>query len=363
MILEIVCIYKKDDKQVYVDIKKNGILYQKLKVSEVIEFINNIDNVNCTNFSIVDSSYFRGRNCKLRMEVLDYEQVRLDVRKLYESDRKGYRRVESGTTRKKEKWNSQYSGERRRDSESDRACKRGCKTKSISSTSNDVCDDIIKYDKDNIALLNNCTAKDFKKNFDKAHKSIPFSPCVDKHSEAELSNMCCLYTRGVGFVAVSKDGNICSVLKDEGSKVRGFAKISIVNALRHNGDKLDCFALDRAGNLVDMYMRCGFIPICRVKFNPEYAPEDWKSEWGTPDVVFMAHNLDTADEVVKKYGTYSSYQQYLKDNGEDSVPYFEDYDEAFAYRDKVLQDMRNKKYSKSLKGGFNIFKDALSKTK
>ena len=84
---------------------------------------------------------------------------------------------------------------------------------------------------------------------------------------------------------------------------------------------------------------------------------------GTPDVVFMAHNLDTADEVVKKYGTYSSYQQYLKDNVEDSVPYFEDYDEAFAYRDKVLQDMRNKKYSKSLKGGFNIFKDALSKTK
>lgn len=358
--LEIICIYKSSNKQVYVDVIRNGKFYNKVKVLELINFINNTKDISCKNFLVVDNFYFRGKNCKLRMEVLDYEQVRLDVRKLHESNRKGHRRVESGITRKEEERNFKYTGKRGRDFKSDRACKRGYETKPISRTSNDVCDDIIKYDKDSIALLNSCTAKDFKKNFDKAHKSILFSPCVDKHSEDELSDMCCLYTKGVGFVAVNKDGNICSVLKDTDSKVRGFAKISIINALRHNGDKLDCFALDRAGNLVDMYMRCGFIPVCRVKFNPEYAPEGWSSEWGTPDVVFMMHNLDTADEVIKKYGTYGNYDEFLKNH---DVPYFNDYDDAWNYRDKMLQMSKDKKYNRSLKGGFNILKSALSKSK
>lgn len=75
------------------------------------------------------------------------------------------------------------------------------------------------------------------------------------------------------------------------------------------------------------------------------------------------HNLDTADETIKKFGSFGTYRQYLEKNGADSVPYFEDYDDALAYRDKMLQDAKNKKFSKSLKGGFNIFKDALSKSK
>lgn len=80
---------------------------------------------------------------------------------------------------------------------------------------------------------------------------------------------------------------------------------------------------------------------------------------GAPDVVVMAHNLDTPDEVVNKFGTYGSYKEYLSKYGENSVPYIDDYDEAIKYRDKILEDMKKKKYS-SIKGVFNLIKKASS---
>lgn len=360
MILEIVCIYKSDDKQLFVDIKKNNVLFSHLPVKEVIDFIINTTDIECVNFSVVDNSYFRGKNCKLRMEVLNYEQVRLDEEKFYDGDRKGHRRVERGTTRKEGDCRSKCSRRRASNFRANSTNSRRSETNKINRTSDDVLTSTLKYDSSGVVVLDFCSPREFKKNFDSIKSSIPFSPCVDSHSEEELSRMCCLYTRGVGFVAIEKDGNICSVLKDKHSVVDSFSKTSMINALRHGGVKLDCFAIGYKGSLVDMYMNAGFIPVCRVKFNSEYAPEGWKSEWGTPDVVMMMHNLDTADEVCKKYGSYGSYKDYLEKNGDSLVPYFDDYDEALKYRDDKLDELKSKKYSKSLKGGFNRFKSAFS---
>lgn len=312
MILEIVCIYKKGDKQLFVDIKKNGVLYQHLAVRNVIEFILKSTNVSCVNFSIVDNSYFRGKNCKLRMEVLGNEQTRLDERKLHESDREGCRRVERRIASEKESRRVECSRRRGYDSEVNRTSTREPYSNKTSRTSDDVLTSSITFDNNGVPVLSQCSPKKFSQRFADAHPKIPFSPCVDKPEESDLKDRCCLYTEGVGFVSIEKDGNICAVLKDSPSTVNGFSKTAMINALRHNGSKLDCFAIDSSGSLVDMYMKSGFIPVCRIKFNPEYAPDKCDYNWGMPDVVFMMHNLDTADEVAKKYGTYGSYKEYLK---------------------------------------------------
>lgn len=75
----------------------------------------------------------------------------------------------------------------------------------------------------------------------------------------------------------------------------------------------------------------------------------------------MMHNLDTSDEVIKNYGNYGNYGSYS--DYTDSIPYFDDYDEALHYRDKVLEERKKKKYSRTLRGSLNVLKKALSDIK
>lgn len=146
------------------------------------------------------------------MEVLSYDKVRVDEKKLYASNRGGHRRVERGTSKKEGDCRSECSRGRGFDSRLDRASTRGTHTDKANRTSDGILTSTLKYDSSGIVILDSCSPKDFKKNFDSIKSSIPFSPCVDSHTEEELSKMCCLYTKGVGFVAIEKDGNICSVL-------------------------------------------------------------------------------------------------------------------------------------------------------
>ena len=351
MILEIQTIYKKGEKQVLVDIIRDGKLYRNLNVSDTISFISS-NNVTMTNFSIVNNTYFRGKNCNLRMEVLSNEQIRLVVQKSHRGNRQGCGRTETGTITERERGGIRQNSGRGLNSQNDRTRQGGSSTNTINTSTNDVRN----------VPLRQVSPKVFKKNFDTTKKSLgKWSICVDSHSEEELSDMCCLYRKNFGFVAVCKDGNICSVLKDTGNTDKGFVKIAMIDALRHSGTKLDCYAIAKRDNLIDKYMKLGFIPVCRVKFCKEYAPDGWDySLLGEPDVVMMMHNLDTADEVKKKYGTYTDYDYFISTH---DIPYIDDYDKALEYRDKKLKELMSNKYKKSVRGSVNRLKDAFSKVK
>ena len=79
-------------------------------------------------------------------------------------------------------------------------------------------------------------------------------------------------------------------------------------------------------------MKHGFIPVCKVPFNDEFAPDGWNFERdGRPFIVFFRHNRKNVDEVLKEKneGTYTTYDL-------DSLPIIENYDEAAQYRDDAI---------------------------
>lgn len=195
----------------------------------------------------------------------------------------------------------------------------------------------------------------FYENFNKAKEGARFKCCVDTHSVSELSEMICLTTEGNdGFIAVetsSKNyGNICSVLKDSHNRSENFIRDMFANAIAVGGTKLDCY--DIGGFLPSLYCKAGFIPVCRVKFNPEFKPDDWEDAMGEPDIVFMYYCGDSPEKMVTKYGKYKPYSSYEVPYIQDSGYYIKapddydwgedkkdlsDYSQAMRYRDYVME--------------------------
>lgn len=133
---------------------------------------------------------------------------------------------------------------------------------------------------------------------------------------------------GMAGAAVKKDGDIVGVFKNSASRRGGAMGDLIITALSNGGNKLDCYGKQ----LGDKYTQLGFIPVARMDFNPEYAT-DWKPEYGTPDVIFWMHNGDAPSTVAEKYGSYQTFDEnYIK-----SLPTFTDYDEAYRYRDSLIE--------------------------
>ena len=80
-------------------------------------------------------------------------------------------------------------------------------------------------------------------------------------------------------------------------------------------------------------MKHGFIPVCKVPFNDEFAPEGWNFERdGRPHIVFFRHNGKNVDQILKEKneGTYTTYDL-------DSLPIIEDYAEAAQFRDEAIE--------------------------
>lgn len=271
MILEVICVYKADNRQKFVDIKKDMVLYQKVPITNVIRLVKSNNIVDCINFSIVDDTYIRGKNCSLIMEELSNEEIRLCNRK----QRKGNRERPNGTSRgiiKKEGSSGIRHIRENSTGVSEGVANQGRGVQNVAG-------DGLLVDNNGVSIIPKCSPEKFYNDFISERSKAKFAPCVDTHSVEELSEMNCFGHKDLGFYAVAKDGNICSVLKSSSNHKKGFTKDLLVNALRHNGDKLDCFAI-YDGGLVNFYMDVGFMPVCRLKFNPEYAPDGWKDEWG-----------------------------------------------------------------------------------
>lgn len=135
---------------------------------------------------------------------------------------------------------------------------------------------------------------------------------------------------GAAGLAVAKDGDIEAVYSNKAAGApKGVTKSLIPIAIANGGTKLDCYG----DGLVTLYSQYGFVPVAKVKFNPEYANPGWDASKGTPDIYFMMHNGDNADAVVAKEGTYS-----IPTKAElDALPTM-DYDEAYSYRDSLIQE-------------------------
>jgi hypothetical protein len=132
---------------------------------------------------------------------------------------------------------------------------------------------------------------------------------------------------GSAGIAVKPDGDIVSVFKNVNiSKAKASSDL-LVTALENGGKKLDCYD----GFLTKLYMKFGFIPVARVKFNREYAPDAWNYERdGEPDVIAFAHNGDSVDDILN--GKWKDYKTYNPDD----VPLLDDYDAVMAARDAYL---------------------------
>lgn len=275
----------------------------KLNVSKVIKFItdNKSKGIVCKNFIIVDNSYFRGKTERLKMEVLDNEQVRLGNQTQKRSNRERLARTERGTSREEEKRREVRHIRENSFGVSRGTTNRGGRVQNASR---------IRFLGENskvVYLPKYNNPKEFARDFHKERVHAEYAPCVDEHSIEELSKMDCYGSKDLGFYAVDNSGNISSVLKSSRNARKGFTKDIMVNAIKHNGNKLDCFAIQGDG-LASFYMSAGFIPVCRVKFNKDYAPDNWDNEWGTPDVIMMMHNLSTWEESERNFATFGDYR-------------------------------------------------------
>lgn len=91
------------------------------------------------------------------------------------------------------------------------------------------------------------------------------------------------------FALYEKDGgksvDIGTVVALPGSKGIVKSTMDATDKLHPNAKQtLDCFD----GHLPTIYAKHGFKEVDRIKWDDQYAPDNWKPEYGRPDVVFMA---------------------------------------------------------------------------
>ncbi len=106
-------------------------------------------------------------------------------------------------------------------------------------------------------------------------------------------------------------------------------------ALFNGANKLDCYG----EFLTISYMQHGFLPVGKVKFDRDYAPDDWNYEFGEPDVIAMVRAVSSLEDIVKmqENNSFIKFEDIIN-----SIPEFESYDEMLKYRDNILEQFEQK---------------------
>lgn len=151
-----------------------------------------------------------------------------------------------------------------------------------------------------------------------------FHASVYVYDEAEYCDKRLFVTDdGKAGFALAGD-EIVSVFRHPDSAYPNAAPALIAAAVSEGGRRLDCF--DTV--LPAAYARAGFVPVARLRWNDDYAPEGWDYDTyrvfngGRPDVVFMAYDPAALDS------------RYERGAG----PYVDDYDDATPLVDRFLSD-------------------------
>lgn len=173
--------------------------------------------------------------------------------------------------------------------------------------------------------IRNATPDEFYQAIEKAKVTNAHGAFVTKHTIDEYKNMKLYITLdGCAGIAITSDNNIVSIFN--GGEKKGVLKTLLPLAIDQGGKKLDNF---NSAKLSAMYELYGFNPVSKVKFNSQFAPDDWNYERdGEPDIVFWIHNGDSAKDVVFNFGRYEVPW--------DAVQEFATYEQAGQYRDNLI---------------------------
>lgn len=163
--------------------------------------------------------------------------------------------------------------------------------------------------------------------------------CVSYQTEGDLKGKLLFMDKAhsIGF-AITADGDIEAVFKNKSKNQTRRALDGVMpQVIALGGMKLDCYGAE----LVRIYEKYGFVPVARVEFNPAFANDGWNESKGTPDIFFMIHNGDSAETVAANIGKY----EHMSLEQLEALPYFDKdgYDDAYAYRDSILEQRANEK--------------------
>ena len=180
----------------------------------------------------------------------------------------------------------------------------------------------------------------FSSSLEAARQDNPHGLMVSSKSVEELSQpgtVTFMSPDNMTGALVTADGDIEAVFKNPKSTAKGAGSSLLLNAINNGGTKLDCYGED----LVALYTKHGFVPVAKVKWNPEYAPEGWS--YGPKDVYVMklAEGVGI-QEVIQRLGLSEKdggFHRWTKAELE-ALPEM-DYDEALAYRDSLIQNTGN----------------------
>lgn len=141
---------------------------------------------------------------------------------------------------------------------------------------------------------------------------------------------------------VKRDGYMGGLFKNPKSPLKKIAKAVQQARVKAGGFFMDAYATE----LEPMYIKNGFRPVARLKFNEEYAPEGWDAEnsplKNKPDVVFFAYDPDG---------------KYNVGDGE----YVESYDQAYEMAKNIGSDLKATREAAVLSEAFGPTNVPLSK--
>lgn len=112
-----------------------------------------------------------------------------------------------------------------------------------------------------------------------------FGAFLSVYSVEEYESKQCFLTRDrfAGFAIYDRD--IISVFKNPRFSGKAL-EVIIPKAVEVGGRRLDCFN----GRLPTLYSEFGFEPVAKLKFNKQFAPEDWNYDRDEqPDIIFMVY--------------------------------------------------------------------------
>lgn len=186
-------------------------------------------------------------------------------------------------------------------------------------------------------------AAQYNADMTEAMKGHKFGAQVEIKSPEDLAQARLFRTEdGSGF-AIKPDGDIVAVFAGKGSP-SGSAYSMLQAAVAAGGRKLDAFDT----YLPKIYETAGFRPVARLPWNDEFAPPDWdkktfaKYNGGEPDVVFFVYDPNY-------FG------------GAKNVPVFDDYGDAVAEQERVLQSMMAPAPVQRARGGSISIEDLAGK--
>ena len=123
---------------------------------------------------------------------------------------------------------------------------------------------------------------------------LQVSPVSQEEAQAILDDGGRIFmsSDGLGGAYVKKDGYMGGLFKNPRSKFKDVGKVLQQARVEAGGRFMEGYAT----KLEEIYVKNGFRPVARLKFNEEFAPEGWDAEnsplKGKPDVVFFAYDPD-----------------------------------------------------------------------